>query len=570
MNTKLACLFLLGWGWITQLSFAQSEASAAQPTTTAPQVTAPAAQNGIPAQPASATPAPAAPTENNPAEAPVTGSVTTSESTVGATNVAAPAAPSDNRGPLTLEQELPAAIQFLARMANMNIQFDPSLVFTNAVEGAEGKGGGPPMVSIRWDNVTAEDALQEVLDNYGLMLVVNPKTHIGRVTRKRTDVPLVTVLVQLRHCSPTNVIDVVKTTFSDPRNRISADLRTSQLVVVANAQDMYAITNLIAHLDTPTKQVLIEAHLMETAKNPTSIKGIDWSGTLQGQNFTFGNGTTTGTITTTTPGATTTASLPSGRTVDVTSPSSMASQLLTSIGAGGISANTASGFSPSTAFLNADGVHAVLSFLNTQNDTEVVATPRAVTADNVMATLSVTRAFPIFQITPGSANVAAGAQVQYTNLGTILKVTPRITANSNVALRVIPEVSNIDSKDQQIINGAVNQANVYAIRKMEADVVVPSGNTLVMGGLISDSASKSYNKVPVLGDLPGIGLAFRHESKTRNKVNLLIFVTPTIIQDSDFQPSEATFLKTPIPDRPDKEESAWDSGTPYDWNKSRK
>jgi general secretion pathway protein D len=160
--------------------------------------------------------------------------------------------------------------------------------------------------------------------------------------------------------------------------------------------------------------------------------------------------------------------------------------------------------------------------------------------------------------------------VQYTNLGTILKVTPRITANSNVALRVIPEVSNIDSKDKQVINGAVNEANVYAIRRMEADVVVPSGNTLVMGGLISDSSTKSYNKVPILGDLPGIGLAFRRDSKARNKANLMIFVTPTIIQDTDFQPTPTTFLKTPIADRPDKDESAWDSGKPYDWSKPAK
>ena len=248
----------------------------------------------------------------------------------------------------------------------------------------------------------------------------------------------------------------------------------------------------------------------------------------------------------------------------------MASQLLTTIGSGGISANTMSGFSPATAFLNADGVHAVLSFLNTENDTEVVAVPRAVTMDNEMATLSVTRAFPIFQVTPGSANVASAAQVQYTNLGTILKVTPRITANNNIALRVVPEVSNIDSKDQQIINGAVNQANVYAIRRMEADVVVPSGNTLVMGGLISDSTTKGYTKVPVLGDLPGIGLLFRRDSKARNKVNLLIFVTPTIIQDRDFQPTQTTFLNTPVPERNDKDESAWDSGKPYQWKPAQK
>jgi len=70
--------------------------------------------------------------------------------------------------------------------------------------------------------------------------------------------------------------------------------------------------------------------------------------------------------------------------------------------------------------------------------------------------LSVTRAFPIFQVTPGSANSPAGATVTYTNLGAILNVTPRIAADNNISLRVIPEVSNIDGVDSQTLNGAEN------------------------------------------------------------------------------------------------------------------
>src|SRR5678815_3302457 len=101
-----------------------------------------------------------------------------------------------------------------------------------------------------------------------------------------------------------------------------------------------------------------------------------------------------------------------------------------------------SGLYPPLGFLNADGVSAVLSFLNKDTDTEVVATPRAVTLDNQLAVLSVTRAFPIFQVTPGSANSPAGATVTYTNLGAILYVTPRIAADNNISLKVTPEVSN--------------------------------------------------------------------------------------------------------------------------------
>jgi type II secretory pathway component GspD/PulD (secretin) len=475
-----------------------------------------------------------------------------------------PVAP-EERAPLILEQELPAAIQFLARMANINIQFDPSLVFTNTVVGPDGQPTAA-IVSLRWENVSAEDALIEVLDNHGLMLAMNPKTGIGRVTRKPNLAPLVTAVVPLRYASPTNVFDVVRMTFVDPRSKVSADLRTSQLVVVTTEQEMFAVTNLIAQLDTPTKQILIEAHLLETARNPRSIKGIDWSGTLEAQNFTFGNGFTTGTTRTRTPGDSTSAILPSGRTVASNPGTSVTTDLITAIGQGGISADTARGFHPATAFLNADGVRAVLSFLNTENDTEVVATPRAVTLDNQTAVLSVTRAYPIFEVTPGAANVPAGAQIKYTNLGTILTVTPRIQAESNIALKVVPEVSNIDSKDRQIINGQVNEANVYAIRKIETDVVIPSGNTLVMGGLISDSTSKVFSKVPVLGDLPGIGLAFRRDTKARNKANLLIFVTPTIVQDIDFQPAATAFLQTPMPAKRDRDIPAWDAGRPYDWS----
>jgi type II secretory pathway component GspD/PulD (secretin) len=586
MNMKLAFLLLLALGLAGALSWAQSQnpappapvdgAVAPKPASTAsdsqpaesppaPVVAAPAAAATVVAPAVAPVVAPAG-TPNEPAPSAEQSSLVPIPAAAKDAAAHKPDAP-DNRGPLTLEQELPAAVQFLAKMASLNIQFDPSLTFTNAVAGPDGKIPPVPIVSLRWENVTAEDALQEVLDNHGLMLVINPKTGIGRVTRKPTMLPLTTALVQLRHTSPTNILEVVKSTFVDPRSKVTADMRTSQLVIVTNEREMYAVTNLITQLDTPTKQVLIEARLLETAKNPTSVKGIDWSGTLQGQNFSFGNGITSGSTTTRTPGDISSSALPSGRTVDTTAGSSVASTLLTTLGNGGISANTARGFNPATAFLNADGVHAVLSFLNSENDTEVVATPRAVTADNQMAILSVTRAFPIFQVTPGSANVAAAAQVQYTNLGTILKVTPRITANSNVALKVIPEVSNIDSKDRQIINGSVNEANVYAIRRMEADVVIPSGSTLVMGGLLSDSSTKSYSKVPILGDLPGIGMAFRRDSKSRNKANLLIFVTPTIIQDEDFRPTASTFLQTPIPNKPDPDESAWNSGKPYSWRK---
>jgi len=302
---------------------------------------------------------------------------------------------------------------------------------------------------------------------------------------------------------------------------------------------------MIDKLDTATKQVLIEAKLLETSKSPSTIKGIDWSGTLSGQTFSFGNNL---------------------QQAPVDALDSVNQPLATKWPK--LMADTSKGFNPATAFLDADGVSAVLSFLNKDSDTEVVATPRAVTLDNQTANLAVTKAVPIFQITPGSANSPAGANITYTNLGVILSVTPRIAADNNISLKVVPEVSNIDSKDQQVLNGNLNTANIYAIRRIETSVMIPSGNTLVMGGLVNDSKTKEYIKVPILGDIPFAGLAFRHESKTRNKQNLLIFITPTVVDDGDFQASTSgrVFLQSRGIESPETKETAWDSGKPYDWS----
>src|SRR5439155_11698454 len=96
--------------------------------------------------------------------------------------------------------------------------------------------------------------------------------------------------IQLRYSDPTNMIGLIKGTLS-PRSTVMADQRTSQLIVTTTEKEIDAVTVLVGKLDTPTKQVLIEARLFETAHNPSTVKGIDWSGTLEAQNIQFGNNT---------------------------------------------------------------------------------------------------------------------------------------------------------------------------------------------------------------------------------------------------------------------------------------
>jgi len=95
---------------------------------------------------------------------------------------------------------------------------------------------------------------------------------------------------------------------------------------------------------------------------------------------------------------------------------------------------------------------------------------------------------------------------------------------------------------------------------------------LVMGGLISDNLTKARTKVPILGDIPGLGYAFRSSSKKRDKRNLIIFITPTVVTDDDFAPTQTEFLKKKAPrERSEFDEAGFDnmldSAKPYDWSK---
>ena len=478
------------------------------------------------------------------------------------------------------EVPLITAIQMLGRLAKLNILIDPRIrtggirqIGTNVIE-------LPPVatntVSLStYGGVTPRQTLDAVLNNYGLTLITDPKTTFSQVTFKDPSArePVYTYTVPLRYSNTTNIAVLVQQTF--PTSKVQADLRTAQLVLLATQREYEAITNLVSSLDTPTRQVLIEARFLETFTNPKSLKGIDWTDTLQGQRFTMGNGLLSGGSTTTTttksPGDSVTTTLPSGRPVTVTPGSSTAttttSSKTTTLDSSIVSLSSAGGFAPNIAFLNAQGVNAVLSFLNSEADSRVLATPRAVTVDNQETRLEVTRSIPIFNASEAigeSGATVSSSRPEYTNVGTILIVTPRITG-TNVAMKVRPEISKVEPvPSRKVVQGKVNEADIFATSKIETSVIIPSGNTLVMGGLISDATQKSFTKVPFLGDIPVLGYAFRRESKERSKGNLIIFVTPTIIEDLDFQPYRTEFLNTPMPEHEDAMPPIHERGKPWD------
>ena len=485
------------------------------------------------------------------------------------------------------------AITPLALQAGQNIVFDPSLLTA-----PDGHPIVPPQVTVKWRKITAIQALHALLDNYGWQLVWDPRTKVGRVTKKDLAAkdPLIFTVVQLRYGNPTNLVKELQDNLS-PGSAIVPDMRTHQLIIRTTEKELAGLQALITKLDTATRQVLVEARIVQTSKDITSAKGVDWTGTLQAQHVSFGNGLTQGTVTsssttgngvsagsTTSPGGSPITGSSSGLGTLSSNVSSFTSTIPgnTSQG-GGFSLNTARGISPATAFLNADGVSAVLSFLNTDNDTKTIAFPRTVALDGVPTELAVVQNVPVFQETQsapagGSASGLATIQPNYdlavqgtilNEVGVKLTVTPRIAGPTNVLLDLKPEISSQGAQVNQTLNGQNNQAYIFQRSRITTQASVPSGYTLVLGGMDQDVVNKTFTKVPFFGDLPGLGSVFRSDAKSHSSQTVLVFVTPTIISDGDYQYADSRFEKRKPLAATEMNESAWDTGEPYDWTKPK-
>jgi Flp pilus assembly secretin CpaC len=556
MKTTYILLFIGLTCWLTA-SAQDNSAAPAQPvqTNTAPVVVPPdtnTVATAMATAPVPATNAPAAP-----------------DSAAASTN--APSSANELIPHVTLrEVTLTSAIENLARLANLNYMLDPKIGFGQP--DANGQIKVDPIISIRWEYITAENALLALLDNYNLQLVSDKRTGINRITTKDPTAPppLFTKVIQLKYAGVSNMIDAAQSVLTDKRSRVLTDSRTSQLVVVGTDPEQQAVESLINQLDRPTRQVLIETRLIQITSTPQTQKGVDWSGTLQNQHVTFGNGNSVGTFTTQFPGGNA-GNNGAGNPVSGGSYSTIGN-VVNAVGGGGFSWNTKSGTTPDIGFLNADGLTAVMSFLNSSADAQVMSTPRIVTLDNEEAVVDVTKGYPIFNTQAGTANTAGGSSVTYSNIGTTLHVTPRISANDYIWLKVLPVVSSFSGNFAQTVpnisggGSTVVTAPTFENRSITTQVLIPNANTLVLGGLVQDSPTANYTKVPLLGDIPGLGFMFRSENKSEDKENLLIFITPTIVKDTDFQSnthageflmSKPTTMKDPMNPKTD-----WDSPMP--------
>jgi general secretion pathway protein D len=177
-------------------------------------------------------------------------------------------------------------------------------------------------------------------------------------------------------------------------------------------------------------------------------------------------------------------------------------------------------------------IEATIHALATTNKVEVLSRPSVLTRSNQQATILVGQNVPtitgsqIAQTTGTVTNL-----ITYRNVGVILRVTPFITGEGYVEMILQPEISALSATSVPIGNGV--NSPVIDTRAADTVVVTKSDRTVVIGGLMSDAKNDIDSKVPLLGDIPIIGAAFRRQNHSHVKSELLIFLTPHVVQTPD-------------------------------------
>lgn len=285
-----------------------------------------------------------------------------------------------------------------------------------------------------------------------------------------------------------------------PRGSAIAETRTNQLFVTDIGSKLEQVQDLIAKLDVPVRQVLIEARIVEASDTFGKSLGVRLGGGMNASTDSTGAGAQFGpTYNAASAGTTsgTFVNLPGG-------------------GQGGFNAATfaVSIFGENAArFLNLE-----ISALEADGKGRVVSSPRVVTADKVKAIIEQGTELP-YQV----ASASGATSIAFKKANLMLEVTPQITPEGNVILELD---INKDTVGQSTPAG-------FAIdtKHVKTQVLVENGGTVVIGGIFTQLEREDTTKVPFFGDLPGIGALFRNKSRVSNKQEMLVFITPKTLTD---------------------------------------
>ena len=292
---------------------------------------------------------------------------------------------------------------------------------------------------------------------------------------------------------------------------IWAEPETNALVITAPPKTMRSLMQVVDRLDIRRAQVIIEAMLVEVSQDATRDLGVNWIVDGSGDNFLVGlfnspiAGVSLGDIAKGIDDPASVKTAPGGLTIG-----------------GGRNQETGTNFA------------AILRALAGSGDTNVVSMPSVITLDNEEAQIKVAQEVPFITGQFTNAGTGGGAvnpfqTIERKEVGNILKITPQITDENTILLKIEQESSGIAAAASQVSSNDL----VTNKRTISTRVLVDDGGMIVLGGLIEDRLTESEQRVPLLGSIPLLGNLFRVRSTQKTKTNLMVFIRPRVLRTAE-------------------------------------
>ena len=414
--------------------------------------------------------------------------------------------------------EIRSVLQLIADFTDLN------LVASDTVAGR---------ITLRLKNVPWDQALEIIMKTKGLdkrlvgnVLMVAPAAELQAREQLELEsrqqmselAPLRTEFIEVKYASAAEIFGLFQGAGGEegggegvisPRGSVIVDERTNSIIITDTTERINEFRQVLDRLDVPVRQVLIEARIVTATSSFGESLGVRW-GALGFQSYDDGETFTHfgGSLTTLGEIKNAQSSGEDGFTYTAED------NLIVDLGAGGNASSFAFGVIGEDYLLDME-----LSALETEGRGEVIARPKVITADKQSASIASGDQIPYQE-----ASSSGATSTQFVDAVLGLTVTPRITPDDRIIMDL--EVN------QDSIGAVFNGIPSIRTNSIQTQVLVNNGETIVLGGVFQTVISEGISKTPILGDLPWVGGMFRQKTKSDDKQELLIFITPRLIRDS--------------------------------------
>ena len=402
------------------------------------------------------------------------------------------------------------------------------------------------VVTATLTDVPLDEALNNILasQGYGYIASNNMIRILPREEMSEASETIVSRIYQIYYANVTEVEAALKK-FISPRGSLSSNPGTSNIMVADSESKMKTISDFIEKIDRITPQIEVEARIYDiTSKNRLDL-GVEWQA---GRNTTFTAATTVVGV----PASGTTGVVAVGENPLGGAYRSRTDPFTTSAFKGSTGKAESTVGALRFGWLNpAIDVDILLRAQQENINAKLLANPRILVLDNQKANIKIVSEIPYQEITDTSSGGSIGSTA-FREVGVELEVIPHVTREAMVRLQLKPKFSV--KTGTVIVGTASNQFSQPVVDKREAitTLLVENGQTVVLGGLRKKDTTKQVNKIPLLGDLPLVGMAFRFQGEDATTSELVVFVTPRIIEkpvltEMDKRQLEVTDFNGPLP-----------------------